>query len=75
MDILMLLQLSLSNIENNTKITQKICSKCKEPFGCQNLERGCWCENHQLTAEQLTYLKENYDNCLCEKCILALKIK
>ncbi|MGE0562246.1 MAG: cysteine-rich CWC family protein [Flavobacteriales bacterium] len=71
----MLLLLNLLNIENKNKITEKKCSKCGELFGCQNLERGCWCENHQLTTEQLTYLKENYDNCLCENCILELKIR
>lgn len=52
-----------------TKITEKKCSKCDKPFGCQNLERGCWCENHQLTQEQLAYLKEHFDNCLCEECL------
>ena len=70
MGIFMQLQLNLPNIENSVKITEKKCSKCGKTFGCQNLERGCWCENYQLTQEQLVYLKENFDNCLCEECIL-----
>ena len=47
----------------------KKCSKCEMPFNCQNESRGCWCENLQLSSQQLAHLKENYDNCLCPKCL------
>ncbi|MBO9204811.1 MULTISPECIES: cysteine-rich CWC family protein [Niastella] len=47
----------------------KKCSKCEVPFTCQNESRGCWCEDIQLSTQVLTYLKDNYDNCLCSKCL------
>jgi hypothetical protein len=47
----------------------KKCSKCEAPFTCQNQSAGCWCENVKLSAQMLTYLKENYENCLCPKCL------
>ncbi|MCC7332393.1 MAG: cysteine-rich CWC family protein [Flavobacteriales bacterium] len=60
------------NIENNIKTTKKRCSKCDKYFDCQNFESGCWCENYQLSKETLAYLRKNYDNCLCQNCIVSL---
>ncbi|MCB0698995.1 MAG: cysteine-rich CWC family protein [Chitinophagales bacterium] len=48
---------------------EKHCSNCKKSFGCLADERGCWCEQHHLSAEKLQYLKENFDNCLCPDCL------
>ena len=36
----------------------KKCSKCETPFNCQNESRGCWCENLQVSLQQLAHLKE-----------------
>lgn len=44
------------------------CSKCGAEFTCKP-QGDCWCNNYQLTTEQLTVSKENYTDCLCEKCL------
>jgi hypothetical protein len=52
---------------------EKHCSKCGKDFSCQNEMRGCWCETIHLSAETLTNLKENYDNCLCPQCLKSFE--
>jgi len=47
----------------------KKCSKCETAFNCKNDARGCWCENLQIPIQSLAYLHENYENCLCPKCL------
>jgi len=47
----------------------KKCSKCETTFNCKNDARGCWCENINLSTQVLAHLKENYDNCLCPRCL------
>ncbi len=56
------------NVKDNTAPNNK-CSKCGAVFTCKSLEVKCWCNNYQLTTEQIADLKKNYDNCLCEKCL------
>jgi len=63
-------------VKDNNKIKTKNCSNCGAVFSCNDNGNSCWCNNHNLTAEQLNYLRNNYDNCLCETCIkniVALK--
>ena len=50
-------------------VKYKKCSKCNSEFTCNDSVVSCWCNNHQLSKEQLEFLKSNYDNCLCEPCI------
>ena len=50
-------------------VKYKKCSKCNIVFTCNDSETSCWCNNYELTREQLSFLRENYDNCLCEQCI------
>ena len=47
----------------------KKCSKCYIEFDCCNEQRGCWCEQVQLSSETLKTLKQNFDNCLCPRCL------
>ena len=54
---------------------EKHCSKCGKNFNCQNETRGCWCEQLHLSADTLTHLKENYDNCLCPQCLKSFEQK
>ena len=56
------------------KPTNKSCSKCGAEFTCKSLSGGCWCNNYQLTVEQLDVIKKSYDNCLCEKCIASITV-
>ncbi|PCJ25832.1 MAG: hypothetical protein COA97_07065 [Flavobacteriales bacterium] len=44
------------------------CAKCGTEFGCQPQSK-CWCNNYQLSQNQLKILKATYKDCLCENCI------
>ncbi len=59
---------------NNSKDRNLKCSKCGKTFTCKP-QGGCWCNNYQLSANQLKELKENYADCLCEDCIISLAKK
>lgn len=48
---------------------EKKCSKCNTAFNCTNESSGCWCEQVTLSTQVLSYLEENYDNCLCPDCL------
>ena len=50
-------------------VKSKKCAKCNAEFSCNDSGNSCWCNHHQLTQKQLDFLKENYNNCLCESCI------
>lgn len=50
-------------------IKRKRCAKCNTEFTCSDSGNSCWCNQHKLSTEQLDYLKENYNNCLCENCL------
>ena len=50
-------------------MAEKKCSKCGASFTCCNETKGCWCENYSLDERVLKELKENFENCLCEKCL------
>jgi hypothetical protein len=30
---------------------------------------GCWCENVYVSKENLSMIRRNYMDCLCEKCL------
>lgn len=47
---------------------EKACSNCGVIFECSS-DYGCWCNDVSLTSEQLSWIKENYDNCLCPSCL------
>jgi hypothetical protein len=63
----------MDEIKNNIK--DKKCAKCNVGFSCSASGNSCWCNNHQLSEEQLNFLKNNYDNCLCESCIVEFTLK
>jgi dihydroneopterin aldolase len=47
------------------------CSKCGEEFKCKP-QGGCWCNKYELTPNQLQEIKDNYEDCLCEECVISL---
>ncbi len=52
------------------KITSKnICESCGNEFSCGADTGKCWCFERNLAPETLAELKENFNNCLCEKCL------
>jgi hypothetical protein len=53
------------------ELTQKlICEACGEDFACGANIGKCWCFEVDLTDEKLANLKENFDKCLCPKCLI-----
>ncbi len=58
--------------ELKSGVKHKKCSKCNAEFTCNDSGNSCWCNNYKLTQDQLNFLNKNYDNCLCEACILSV---
>jgi hypothetical protein len=48
----------------------KTCPHCKATFDCShdNLT-DCHCVTVPLDEQQLAYIRENYDDCLCNACL------
>ncbi len=46
----------------------KYCGRCGEGFECR-AGQVCWCEEIDLARDQLKWLKETYDACLCPVCL------
>ncbi len=48
----------------------KKCQKCNQEFDCRHDEiLECHCVRVPLNKKALQYLKENYKDCLCNKCL------
>ena len=51
-------------------IMKKKCSKCKKIFECKSFDiNSCWCSNIKISEMTKSFIKENYANCLCSKCL------
>ncbi|WP_029904458.1 cysteine-rich CWC family protein [Prevotella sp. 10(H)] len=49
---------------------EKICGKCAAVFVCrQDKVELCHCSKIKLREGIRQYIKENYANCLCSKCL------
>jgi Cysteine-rich CWC len=48
-----------------------ICEACGESFECGAKTGKCWCFEIDLSEEKLANLKENFDKCLCPKCLIS----
>jgi hypothetical protein len=53
---------------------EKTCSKCGAPFGCKSETGGCWCEDIKLDPLTLDKLKQDFENCLCPKCLKEFEL-
>ena len=50
------------------------CERCSAKFECKaNSFTKCQCTTVQLTLNETQYVSEQYDGCLCAKCLMALK--
>ena len=50
------------------------CERCQSPFECKaNSFTKCQCTTVQLTLNETQYISEQYDGCLCAKCLLELQ--
>ncbi|MBE9586722.1 cysteine-rich CWC family protein [Mucilaginibacter sp. JRF] len=50
------------------------CERCNAAFECKaNSYTKCQCNTVQLTLNETQYISENYDGCLCAKCLLEIQ--
>ncbi|AFH50006.1 Hypothetical protein IALB_2303 [Ignavibacterium album JCM 16511] len=61
-------------MSNNSKHEKKYCPKCGKAFECKpgNITQ-CQCFGVPLNSEELYFIKEIYDDCLCADCMLKMK--
>jgi hypothetical protein len=53
---------------------EKLCPRCQRTFECKSGSiLLCQCQTVLLTPEQLEYIAANYEDCLCSKCLLAVR--
>ena len=54
---------------------RKICPRCGAEFECLHDERmqDCHCARVRLTREQLVWMGDHYDDCLCHDCLLMIQ--
>jgi hypothetical protein len=52
----------------------KLCPRCNASFECKSGSiLLCQCQTVVLSAEQLEYINLQYADCLCAKCLLAVR--
>ncbi len=53
---------------------EKCCPRCGRAFECKSGSiLLCQCQTVVLNEAQLTWIHERYDDCLCSRCLLALR--
>ncbi|MFO8024918.1 cysteine-rich CWC family protein [Thiohalophilus sp.] len=52
----------------------KECARCNTHFECKSGSiMLCQCQTVVLSTEQLEYINEQYEDCLCSRCLLAVR--
>jgi hypothetical protein len=52
----------------------KICPRCKAAFECKAGDIShCQCRHITLSVEEMTFVEERYQDCLCINCLMQLK--
>ncbi len=46
----------------------KKCPKCGEFFMCEG-DNDCWCEHVQILQKNFLRISQEYNDCLCPKCL------
>ncbi|WP_276089863.1 cysteine-rich CWC family protein [Pedobacter sp. JY14-1] len=50
------------------------CERCSAPIECKaNSYTKCQCSEVQLTLNEMEYIGEQYDGCLCSFCLFQLR--
>ena len=50
------------------------CDRCQAAFECKaNAYTKCQCSNVQLTINEVQYISELYEGCLCARCLVELQ--
>ncbi len=52
------------------------CDRCGTSIECKaNSYSKCQCSVVQLTINEVQYISENYEGCMCAKCLLELQVE
>ncbi|MGC4100341.1 cysteine-rich CWC family protein [Ferruginibacter sp.] len=58
------------------KHEEKKCPRCNNSFECKVGDIGnCHCSTVKLTVQEMNFVQERYNDCLCNNCLLELKNK
>lgn len=49
-------------------IMTKKCACCNKEFECKH-SADCWCSKYTISNTLREYLKNNFNDCLCEDCL------
>jgi hypothetical protein len=56
------------------KHESKQCPRCRTLFECKSGSiMLCQCQTVVLNAEQLEYISQQYEDCLCSRCLLEVR--
>ncbi|MFD2866180.1 cysteine-rich CWC family protein [Mucilaginibacter antarcticus] len=62
------------DLEGATKHEIIPCDRCGARIECKaNAYTKCQCSVVQLTLNEVQYISENYEGCMCAKCLLELQ--
>ncbi len=62
------------NTYNNPKHEIINCERCKQKIECKaNNYTQCQCSKVYLNLNEVQYVSETYEDCLCANCLLELK--
>ncbi len=50
-------------------MNKKNCEKCGNTFHCKH-STDCWCSSYSIPEQLSSYLKKNYQDCLCKDCLI-----
>ncbi len=60
----------------NTKHEIISCDRCGARIECKaNSYTKCQCSVVQLTINEVQYISENYEGCMCSGCLLELQVE
>ena len=45
----------------------KVCEACHQAFECG--QYGCWCTKLNITEQQMTWIEQSFQDCLCPRCL------
>jgi len=52
------------------------CERCGKRIECKaNAYTKCQCSNVQLTLNEVQYISENFDGCMCANCLRDLQVE
>jgi len=52
---------------------EKTCARCSQSFSCNQADiKNCFCQTFTLTTQALQHLSVNYNDCLCNKCLIEV---